>query len=183
MTQGVPLSIVAYGIVVLPLIKRLKAAYAGVTEPWYADGTGALGKFYNIGLYFNSLKRFGLGHGYYPKPLKRFLILHPDNLASGKGFGLRHGFKVFTGAHYLGSFIGDDESKLDWLKYRTSKWERNIRSITKTAEKYPHESYATVVCAIQLEWIFLKCVTKDTGCAFAVVEKIPQEIFLPRLFF
>ena len=35
-------------------------------------------------------------------------------------------------------------------------------AITKMVGKYPQESYAAVVCAIQLEWIFLQCVTKDT---------------------
>ena len=41
--------------------------------------------------------------------------MQPDNLAAGKGFGLRHRFKVFMGAHYLGIFIGDDKSKRGWL--------------------------------------------------------------------
>ena len=36
---------------------------------------------------------------------------------------------------------------------------------------------------IQLEWIFLQRVTKDTGCVFAVVEKLLQETFLNSLFF
>ena len=36
--------------------------------------------------------------------------MHPDNIETGKQFGLRQRFKVCTDAHYLGSFIGDDES-------------------------------------------------------------------------
>ena len=32
--------------------------------------------------------------------------------------------------------------------------------------KYPQESYAAVVCAIQSEWIFLQGVIKYTGQAF-----------------
>ena len=49
--------------------------------------------------------------------------------------------------------------------------------------KYPQDSYAALVCAIQPEWMFLNCVKKYKGYVFAVVEKIIQEIFLPRLFF
>ena len=63
------------------------------------------------------------------------------------------------GACCLGGFIGDDESKCDWLKYRMSKWDKNIRLIAQTAGKYPQEIYAAVDCAIQSEWIFLQCVT------------------------
>ena len=57
--------------------------------------------------------------------------MHQDNLAAGNKFGLRHGFKVCTGARYLGDFIGYDESKCYWLKYWMLKWEKN-RAITKT---------------------------------------------------
>ena len=53
----------------------------------------------------------------------------------------------------------------------------------KIAGKYPHDSYAPVVHAIQSEWIFLQCVTWDTGDTFAGVEKMIWETFLPHLFF
>ena len=77
--------------------------------------------------------------------------MHPDNVADRKEFVFCHGFKVCTGARYLGYFIGDDKYKRDWLKDRTSKWEKTICAITKTAGKYPQESYAMVVCAIPSE--------------------------------
>ena len=53
----------------------------------------------------------------------------------------------------------------------------------KTAGKYLQENYAAVVCAIQLEWVFLQHVTNNAGDTFAVVEISLQETFLPRLFF
>ena len=52
MTQGGALYRVAYDIVVLLLIKQLKAEYPDITQPWYTYNTGALGMFDNIGLYF-----------------------------------------------------------------------------------------------------------------------------------
>ena len=107
--------------------------------------------FDNSGLYFNSLKQFGPGRGYYLKLLKIFLIMHLDILAARKEFGLRRGFKFCIGARYLSGFIGDDKSKRYWLKYQTSKWEGKIRAITELAGKYPQESYATLVHAIQPE--------------------------------
>ena len=125
-TQGDPLDMVAYVIGVLPLIKHLKYAYPDITQPWYADDAGAIGTLYNIGLYFSSLKRFVPGREYHPKPSKSIMIVHPYNLTSRKEFGLRHRFKVFMEASYLGGFIGGDESKHDWLKYRTPKWEKTF---------------------------------------------------------
>ena len=90
-------------------------------------------------------------YGYYPEPSKSVLIVHLNNLSSGRGFGLRHGFKICMVARYLGGFIGDDESKCDCLKYRTSTWEKNILAFTETVWEFPQKSYADVVCAIQTE--------------------------------
>ena len=81
--QGVSLAIVAYSIGVLPLTKILKAAYPDVIQTWYEDNAGALGTIDNIGLYFNSLKHYVPGHGYYPKPSKIVPIVHPNNHAEG----------------------------------------------------------------------------------------------------
>ena len=39
------------------------------------------------------------------------MIVNFDNIEAGKEFGARHGFKVCTGARYLGGYIGDDKSK------------------------------------------------------------------------
>ena len=88
------------------------------------------------------------------------MIVHPDNLETGKLFGLRHGFKVFSGLRYLGGFIGYENSKHDLMQDSMLKWENNISTIRKTVVKYPQESYAMVVGAMHLDWIFLKHVTK-----------------------
>ena len=52
----------------------------------------------------------------------------------------------------------------------------------ETEGKYPQDSYATVVCVIQLEWIFLQRVMKDTVHP-AGEEKLLWETFLPCFFF
>ena len=59
------------------------------------------------------------------------------------------------GARYLGGYIGDDESKRDWLRERTLMWEKNVNTISETAGKYPQEIYSAVVRVVQPEWIFL----------------------------
>ena len=127
---------VAYSIVILPLIKRLKLTYPDVTQPWYADNDGALDTFENLERYFNILKCNGPAWGYYPDPTKIIMILHPNNLEAEELLFRCRGFKVCTGARYLGGYIRDDESKCDWIKNRTEEWESNIRVLSKTADKY-----------------------------------------------
>ena len=81
--------------------------------------------------------------------------MHPDNLETRKHFDLCHSIKVFTDTRYFGGFIGDDDSKRDWLLDSMSEWEKDIRNIRETVGKCSQESYSTVVCAIQSELIFL----------------------------
>ena len=85
------------------------------------------------------------------------------------------------GARYLGGYIGDDKSKSNLLRERMLTWDNNVGTISKTAGKYPQESYSTVASAIKLEWIFIQRVTWDTGGAFVGVEKMLQETFLPYI--
>ena len=49
--------------------------------------------------------------------------MHSENLEAGKEFGKCHGFKVCMGACYLGGYIGDDESKRDWLREQKNRRE------------------------------------------------------------
>ena len=42
-TQGDPLVMVAYGLVILPIIRELRKSHPGVTRPWYADDSGTDG--------------------------------------------------------------------------------------------------------------------------------------------
>ena len=67
--------------------------FPDVNQPWCADDYGALGTLANIELYFNSLKLFSLGRGYYPKPLKIVLIVQPDDLEAVKGLDCVKGSK------------------------------------------------------------------------------------------
>ena len=55
-TQGYPLAMVTYGIVIIPLTNNLKLEFPDVYQPWYAGDASALGMFENVKLYFNSLK-------------------------------------------------------------------------------------------------------------------------------
>ena len=52
----------------------------------------------------------------------------------------------------------------------------------KNREEIFTENYAAVVPGIQSEWIFLQCATKNMGDAFAGVENMIRETFLPYLF-
>ena len=105
---------------------------------------------------FNLIRQFSREKGNYPKPSKVVLIVHPYNLEAVIWFGLSPGINVCTSACYPVGFIRYNDFKHDWLKVRTHTWEWNITKISETTGKHSQESYARVVRAIQLEWIFLQ---------------------------
>ena len=74
-TQGDHVTMIAYGIGILPHIKHLKWAIPDVTKPWYAGNVGDLGTFARLETYFDSLARQGPGRGYHPESNKSVLIV------------------------------------------------------------------------------------------------------------
>ena len=149
MTQGYPLEMIACSIEILPLIKKTKWEITEVTHPWYDDRDQSLGTFSIIETYFNCITRKGPGCGYHPELPQSVLIVHPENPEAKKVFGVRHRFKVCTGARYLGNYIRDDRYKINWLRECTLMWDKNIGKIRKTTDKRPRNSYIAAACAIQ----------------------------------
>jgi hypothetical protein len=74
-TQGDLLSMFAYSIGVLPLIRLLKDQFTRVKQPWYADNAGAGGKVSDIRSFFRKLQEIGPNFGYFPEPSKSTLIV------------------------------------------------------------------------------------------------------------
>ena len=119
MTQGDPLAIITYNIGILPLIKNLKREIPDVPQSWYADDAGDLGMVARLETYFDLITCQGPGQGYHPDLTKSVLNVYPKNLEVGKVLRRYHGFRVYTGARYLGGYIGYNNSKRDWLRERT----------------------------------------------------------------
>ena len=69
-----------YSVGILTLIMNLKARFYGVNQPWWSENSGALGTFARVEAYFSPLELHGPGRGYYPKPSKIVLIVHPENI-------------------------------------------------------------------------------------------------------
>jgi hypothetical protein len=99
---------VAYGILLLPLIHLLKKAYPAVNQPWYANDAGAGAKFGQIRAYFERLQEEGPKFGYFPEPSKSILIVKEHNREAAEFYFKDLGFMVITCSCYLGGFIGED---------------------------------------------------------------------------
>ena len=106
-TRGDPLAMVTYGLSLLPLIRLLKKTIPDVHQPWYADDTGAGGKFKRIRLYFEKLQEFGPLRGYFPEPDKSILVVMAHTTQrKPKQALLALVFKLLLEADTLGASLG-----------------------------------------------------------------------------
>ena len=97
---------IAYDIGVLPLKRELWGAHPCVTQPCYADDTGAGGRLVHILAYLWDLHARGLPRKYFTEPTKIMLVVAPRNVARAEDFSCGMGIKVVTRNRYLGEFIG-----------------------------------------------------------------------------
>eukprot|EP00978_Attheya_sp_CCMP212_P009133 scaffold21500_cov58-Attheya_sp.AAC.4 len=114
--QGEPMAMVAYGLMLLPLIKVLKKEHPGVSQPWYADDAGAGGSFTAIRKQFDCLRKLGPARGYFPEPSKSILVVQETNLAVAKAALGDLGFRITTGNRYLGRFIEEEAPQEEWVQ-------------------------------------------------------------------
>jgi hypothetical protein len=98
---------VAYGILLLPLIHSLKDEIPDNNQPWYADNAGAGGSFTHIQWYFERLQELGPRWGYFPEPLKSILIVQPHSKVAVDIAFKDLGFTIITGG-----FLGDAANSL-----------------------------------------------------------------------
>ena len=181
-TQGDPLAIITYGIGVLPLIRELQGAHPCITQPWYADDTGARGKFEHILAHLWDKQARGLSRSYCPEPTKSILVVAPRNVAREEELFQGIGIQVVTGHRYLGEFKGDGEAEKRWLADKITRWAESVETLAGVSRKHPQSAYAGLQKSLQKEWAFVQWITLGIGDAFSPVEKALRETLVPDLF-
>lgn len=69
-----PLSMLLYGLTLVPLAKSIRKATQQVVQPWYADDMAMAGPASTINTAVKLLMRYGPDCGYYPEPDKSLLV-------------------------------------------------------------------------------------------------------------
>eukprot|EP00978_Attheya_sp_CCMP212_P024974 scaffold79458_cov43-Attheya_sp.AAC.1 len=182
-TQGDPMAMVAYGLMLLPLIKLLKKEYPDVSQPWYADDAGAGGSFTAIRKQFESLRKLGPARGYFPESSKSILVVRETNLAAPVKAALGAlGFQITTGNQYLGGFIGEAAPQEEWVREQTAAWAVAVTTLVQVCKRYPQLAYhARLQKSLQQEWQFLQQVTDGISTEFQADESSLKDDFLPAL--
>ena len=73
-TQGDPLAMALFGIVVCPLADILRREFPSVLQPWYADGAAMMGVPADVAACFRRLQELGPHFDFHPLPSKSWCI-------------------------------------------------------------------------------------------------------------
>ena len=111
-TQGDPLSMVLYGINLVPLVEKLRAADPGILSPFYADDAPFDGSARQSAQLLKMLMKKGTDQGYFPNPAKSLFISD----TTGQEEAVRREFvagglelNFVSGSRYLGAYLVPQE--------------------------------------------------------------------------
>jgi hypothetical protein len=102
------------------------------------------GNFDSIWSLFKKLQEIGPHYGYFPEPSKSILIVPKHNLKAATAAFTDLEFKVTTGSHHLGGFIGEKDARGDtWNKEKVENLIDGVKELASVAVKYPQSTYDT----------------------------------------
>jgi hypothetical protein len=180
-TQGDPLSMVLYGLALLPLAARLRREQPDTVQAFYADDVLAKGRVSRLAETMTLLLRLGPERGYFPEPEKSILICAPNDRLAATARLDDFDFKYADGYRYVGGFLGSDAARSEWLEPQIQQWVLGVAALAKVAKRHPQTAYAGLTKSLQQEWQYLQRVVPDCGAAFEPVEEAIRTVFLPAL--
>jgi hypothetical protein len=181
-TQGDPLSMVLYGLALVPLANRLRLANPTLLQAWYADDMAMAGPSTEIAKMMGLLEELGPKRGYFPEPAKSIFIVRPEDQPQAQDHLSQYTFTYCEGHRYVGGFIGTNEAREAWLQPKVRQWADGVETLARVARRFPQTAYAGLAKSLQSEWQYLQRVLPDSATSFAPVEEALQKVFLPALF-
>ena len=182
-TQGCPLSMVAYALLILPLIKQLKKEMPVANSMWFADDGSVANKFKDIASFFSRLCQLGPNYGYFPEESKSILVVKESATMDATNFciNIDLSFKVTNGCRYLGGYVGEKHLEKEWIDGKVENWVESVENLSPFASPAPQSTYAGMQRALQHEWTFIQRAVPYESTTFEPLESAIQSRFLPSL--
>jgi hypothetical protein len=184
-TQGDPLSMLLYGVALVPLVEELRQADPMVMSPFYADDAVLDGGTRRLARLLRFLMEKGPEWGYYPEPEKSIFVADcPSQMDAARAAFEAEGLtlRYEAGHRYVGGFVGPTESRDEWLEPKVAEWAAAVRTLANFAPRYPQAAYAGMAMSLQAEWQYLQRTVPGAGEKMGPIEEALKEHFLPALF-
>eukprot|EP00534_Pseudo-nitzschia_fraudulenta_P001034 CAMPEP_0201119006 /NCGR_PEP_ID=MMETSP0850-20130426/3183_1 /ASSEMBLY_ACC=CAM_ASM_000622 /TAXON_ID=183588 /ORGANISM="Pseudo-nitzschia fraudulenta, Strain WWA7" /LENGTH=295 /DNA_ID=CAMNT_0047384539 /DNA_START=18 /DNA_END=901 /DNA_ORIENTATION=+ len=148
-TQGDPLSMVLYGLSLVPLAETLRRSHPDVIQPWYADDAAMHGTVSQIASTMRQLLALGPARGYFPEPAKSIFLGRPETSVRAREVLEEFNFKFLDGHRYIGGFIGTDEARDAWLAPQIQQWVDGVKLLSGAARRYPQAAFTALTKSLQ----------------------------------
>ncbi len=86
-----------------------------------------------------------------------------------------------VGHKYLGSYIGTEEGKAEFMKKQIQSWEDDIKSLTEIASREPQLAYSAFLFGASKRWTFVARTTPDITENLKQLDWLISESFVPAL--
>ena len=178
-TQGDPLSMPLYALSTVPLIKRLPGS---VLQSWYADDASASGQIEHLLNWWKVLSELGPLYGYYPNPLKTWLITKQAHLPKAQKFFADSGINITTeGRPHLGAPLGSPTFVQQFVTSKVDSWCSELKHLSKIAVTQPHAAYAGFTHGLASKWNHLLRTTPNIELLLQPLEQTLRMEFIPAL--
>jgi hypothetical protein len=119
-TQGDPLSMILYGLALVPLAYTRRQAHPELVHAWYADDGQLQGRASKVAQAMHHLQRLGPERGYFPEPAKSIFVCDPEDRPGAEEQLEAFGFKFVVGSRYFGGFLSTDAALTALLRSGSS---------------------------------------------------------------
>ena len=145
-TQGDPLAMAMYALVVTPLINSLRHHQPDVSQAWFADDATAAGQLTSLLQWWKQLLSLDSLHGYYPNATKTYLIVKPQLYDSAKQLFQDTNVQITChGQSHLGAAIGTWLFTEEYVSKKIKTWSDELLTLSSIAESHPYSAYCAFV--------------------------------------
>ena len=180
-TQGCPLSMLAYAVGILPLIRSLKDRNLH-SQAWYADDSSCGGLLSNIFTWFQRLQKECPDYGYFAELSKSIIIVKEKCFSSAKVLFEKLNVEVVLASRFLGGCVGSEEGVQDFVRDKVSFWIEAVKRLADAAVSYPQSAYSAFTKSLSMEWMYLQRVVSGCEELYIPLRRTIQNHLTPSLF-
>lgn len=180
-TQGCPLSMLAYAVGILPLVRSLKDPEQH-DQVWYADDSSCGGLLSNICRWFQELRTKGPDYGYFAEPSKSIIVVKEQFFGRAKELFDQLNVEVVLANRFLGGCIGREDGVRDFVGAKVTFWVGAIKRLAEAAATYPQSAYSAFTKSLSMEWTHLQRVVSGCDELYVPLRDAIQGYLTPSLF-
>ena len=151
-------------------------------HPWYTKNAGSGFFSVHIQHHLKDIMVLAPDRGYLLYPNKIILVVSNKNSPWTKVFFQDIGLCVLAGSCYLGGFIGDSITQVEWMEEKFSCWKWAVETLSGVARCPPQAAYSSLHNSLHQGWALMQQISPGVGEELRLVEDALQRNFIPELF-